>query len=159
VRVTFSKWSATPSQVFEAELLGRDAFGSWLAIPVGTVVSKRRVTSVTDHPAVLLVPAAGCFTVRYRRQHRYDVYVDVTTLPRLTDDALELVDLDLDVVRYRSGTVVVKDEDQFDERRLGYPQAVARQALATRSEVERLLATRTEPFDRAAEPWLDRVAG
>jgi len=162
VDVRFRKWQGTPATSFAATLLGRDAHGTWLGMPRGTVVTKKGASVPAGFPSVLLVPREGDWVARFRLEHRYAVYADVTTAAELTRSSLELVDLDLDIVRLRAtGEVLVKDEDEFAERRLthGYPDDVVATARRTRSYLARALTTWAPPFDGAAEPWLARVAG
>jgi protein associated with RNAse G/E len=56
------------------------------------------------------------------------------------------------------------DEDEFaaHQVRFGYPRELIDGARSATAAIERMLARRTEPFDRAAERWLelaDRVLG
>jgi predicted RNA-binding protein associated with RNAse of E/G family len=60
-----------------------------------------------------------------------DLYVDIVCPPQWrTPSQLRLVDLDLDVIRRRDGTVLIDDEDEFNEHAvsLGYPPQVAQSA-------------------------------
>jgi protein associated with RNAse G/E len=162
VEVRFSKWQGTPATSFAAIWLGRDAHGTWLGMPRGTVVTKKGMSAPVPFPSVMLVPHHGSWVARFRREHRYAVYADVTTAAVLSESSLELVDLDIDVVRFRAtGEVAVKDEDEFAERRetFGYPAEVVATARKTRSYLTRAITTWAEPFDGAAEPWLSSVAG
>jgi hypothetical protein len=67
------------------------------------------------------------------------------------------VDLDLDVIRYRNGKVLLDDEDEFAEHQvtLGYPEDVIEKALATAKWLMDAVEQRREPFGAAGRPWLD----
>ena len=81
-----------------------------------------------------------------------DLYVDMTTPPAWDGDVLRAVDLDLDVVRGRTGRVWVDDEDEFAAHRgpYGYPTAVVDLALRRlRRGVERPYATASRPSTAA----------
>jgi uncharacterized protein len=89
-----------------------------------------------------------------------DVYVDVTTVARWpSGDCVEMIDLDLDVVRRADGTVYVDDEDEFEEHRrsLGYPPRLVDGARAAAARLVLEVEDRRPPFDDAALPWLAQV--
>jgi hypothetical protein len=88
------------------------------------------------------------------------VYVDVTTPPAWDGAVVRAVDLDLDVVRGNTGRVWVDDEDEFAEHRarFGYPEEVARAALASCDRVHADVAAGRTPYDGSAAGWLARLA-
>jgi protein associated with RNAse G/E len=70
-----------------------------------------------------------------------------------------VVDLDIDVIRYRDGRVEVEDEDEFAQHRdeLGYPPEIVAGALAGAAELRAALAHGEEPFASHYLTWLARV--
>jgi protein associated with RNAse G/E len=91
---------------------------------------------------------------------RYEIYADVGTPPEWDGDVVRVVDLDLDVVRYRSGEVAVLDEDEFRVHReaFGYPARVVDTARTTAAALATALEGRREPFGTAGPTWLERLA-
>ena len=95
--------------------------------------------------------AAPCWT---------ELYLDVTTEPRWTaGDQVEMVDLDLDVIRRFDGSAEILDEDEFaaHQVRYGYPPEVVSRAQLTASTLLAAVASGAEPFGQACRAWLARV--
>ena len=157
VRVVFRKWDGRLHWHFWLRLLGEDDHGVWLAGPPGTVLQRGGEAAKHETDGfVMLVPRADSWTAIWNVDDDPEVYVDVTTLPEWSRDSVAAVDLDLDVVRYRDGTVALLDEDEFEEHRLvfGYPPTVADAAVATAHSLLDAVAHRVEPFDAAPSRWL-----
>lgn len=162
VTVRYRKYPDRAHWRHDLHFLGEDAFGEWLGGPVGTVVQRGDEDPIAlRHPMVQLIPAGSWWSLIVNDGGRYPIYVDVTTPARWSDDrsVVEMIDLDLDVVRTRDGTVALLDEDEFLEHRrtLDYPEAMVARARTTAAELVLALEAATEPFGTAAEPWLDAV--
>jgi uncharacterized protein len=163
MEIRFTKWGGHGHWRHPAmQLLGTDAHGVWLGGPAGTVMQRGDEPPVTlDHAFVSLIPATGCWIAHFNAPGRTQtaVYVDVTDRPVLSGGVVHAVDLDLDVVRLRDGTVEVLDEDEFAEHqiRYGYPPQVIAQALATTDNLVKLITARAEPFGEAGPTWLNRL--
>jgi predicted RNA-binding protein associated with RNAse of E/G family len=159
LRVVATKWGGRPHWEFDALLLGADEHGTWAGVPHGTVISRPGARIVTDQLQVVLFPPAGFVATFYDAagQVPCQVYVDITTVPVLTDVTATSVDLDLDVILGVTGRVWVDDEDEFAEHRLrwGYPPSVVAGAIATCEAVEAALTARRPPYDGSHRPWLD----
>ena len=89
------------------------------------------------------------------------VYVDMTTPPVWDGEVVRAVDLDLDVIRMREGSVVVDDEDEFAEHQvtLGYPPEVVALAEASRDRVHAAILDEAPPYDGSHERWLAVLHG
>lgn len=91
-----------------------------------------------------------------------EIYIDVCTTARwVADDRVEMVDLDLDVVRRRDGSVELLDEDEFVDHsaRFAYPPRIVAGARTTAAELMLAVEQRVEPFGSAAVRWLGALAG
>jgi protein associated with RNAse G/E len=92
-----------------------------------------------------------------------EVYCDITSPADWNGDAwVDLIDLDLDVVRRRgSGRVELRDEDEFAAHRssFGYPDEVVAPARAAAAWLRAALANGTQPFASAYRPFLAQVDG
>jgi protein associated with RNAse G/E len=74
-------------------------------------------------------------------------------------DTVEMIDLDLDVVRWRAdGSAGILDEDEFLEHQetYGYPQHIIDKARATTASLLLAVEARVEPFGDVGPAWLQR---
>lgn len=114
------------------------------------------------HTFVLLIPKDEWWIVSYDAPpQNIDVYVDVSMPPQWPNDKhVTAVDLDLDVIRLRDGTVFLDDEDEFAEHQvsLGYPKDVIEKALETSKWLMEAVEQRREPFGSAGQRWLEMLA-
>ena len=143
--------------------LGTDRHGLWLGAPRGTIV-RRGAEPAKPHPHgfVKLVPDGDRWWTAIfndRTGPRYEIYVDIATPPVREGDVIRAVDLDLDVVRRRDGTVALLDEGEFDEHlaAFGYPESVVVAARGAGTAVAAALEQNEAPFDGTAQPWLARL--
>ncbi len=161
VRVQMEKWGGQLHWHFSMEHLGRDEHGVWLAGAPGTVLQRgSEPPRVKPDAWVLLVPPSARWIASWNDEAGPEVYVDVTLPPEWRNGTLVAVDLDLDVVRERDGTVALLDEDEFAEHQVqfGYPLDVIEEAERTATWLMDAVAARTEPFDRIGPRWLARAA-
>jgi hypothetical protein len=88
----------------------------------------------------------------------FDLYVDIITPPRWEPDQVTVIDLDLDVIRYRDGRIELADEDEFEEHRVAfeYPAPVIEGALRSAREVMQMVGRGGSPFDESADLWRRR---
>ena len=161
----FKKWGDRQHYRFDLELLGTDEHGTWLAArpPVAVTAGPRGPFEMT-HPFVTLVPRDAWWIATFYAEpfgpSDVDVYVDITTPSAWSSDTrVSAIDLDLDVVRFRDGRVIVEDEDEFDEHiaSYGYPRDVIDTARETAEEILEAVTERREPFDEAARVWLAKL--
>ncbi|HET6625766.1 MAG TPA: DUF402 domain-containing protein [Nocardioidaceae bacterium] len=171
VRVVFSKWGARPHWEYDAVRLGADENGTWLGVPSGTRLSRPGADFCTEPAFVVLVPEAAPFTASFYADlpsgdvssapaWSVETYVDITTPPVWDGRTVRLVDLDLDVVKGRTGRVWVDDEDEFADHRtrFGYPDAVVRMALSSCESVRLAVESGHPPYDgRARAHWLGEL--
>src|SRR5262245_46463772 len=129
VRVEIRKYDGSPHRGLTARLLGRDRYGTWLAVPSGTVADSGKVWEI---PCVLLVPHGGWWTAMFTPAARNAaVHCDITTPAAWGSNWMTVTDLDLDVRKIReTGEVQLVDEDEFSVHsgKFGYPEEVIKQA-------------------------------
>ncbi|MFC6569623.1 DUF402 domain-containing protein [Actinoplanes utahensis] len=163
------KYDGRPHRRVTGHLLGTDDFGTWIGTPRGSVVHYsygwRRRQRTREH-AVRLLPHHGWWMAMFLdRPNRLDVYCDVATpaerdvsptgIPRFT-----VVDLDIDVLRFRSdGRVQIDDEDEFHQHRehFGYPADVVTAAGSAADALHQALAGPHDPFTGRHEIWMNRM--
>ena len=85
----------------------------------------------------------------------YDLYVNVTTPPDYGNGRLTCFDLDLDVLRWRDGSLTLVDEDEFEDNRVrfGYPPEVVKEATMTAAWLQEAVGENRRPLDRTGEVW------
>ena len=154
------KWPDRPHYSYMARVLGNDSHGHWFGLPRGTLW--RRPGGQKDlsrQVEVLLAPADGWWVAAWQGEpSTSELYVHVTTPPDYCYGRLTCVDLDLDVLRWRDGSVTLVDDDEFEDHRvrLGYPPEVVNGATTTAAWLKEAVAERRPPFDRTGEGWLSR---
>jgi hypothetical protein len=159
VELRYTKWGGKKHWHFPAQELGSDRFGWWYGVRAG-IPMRRGLEEpiVVDYDFIVLAPAEGSWVGSWNgpSEHRTEVYVDVTTVPVRSADAIEAIDLDLDVIRLRDGSVHLLDEDEFEEHQVlyGYPDEVIVQARATADELISMITARVEPFGEVGDTWL-----
>ncbi len=162
VPVRFGKWGGGPHWEMDLRYLGSDGFGDWLGSPAGMPLRRPGRTSWTDAEFAMLVPRRGDFVASFNGTGVADaVYVNITDTPRWDGGTVRAVDLDLDVIRRWDGTLLVDDEDEFEEHQveLGYPPEVVSAAQASCDAVVAAVTLGDEPWGTVGHAWAARAAG
>jgi len=162
ITVQFFKYPDHPHWRHDMKRLGEDQHGVWLGAPSGTVVQRGTEPPITlDHPFVQLIPSASYWALIYNgADHKYPIYIDIATPATWANEhRVEMIDIDLDVVRWKDGSVGVLDEDEFlDHRvRFRYPDWLADRARTTAAELVLKVEAGIEPFGLVPERWLRKV--
>lgn len=156
------KWPDRLHWQFEMRWLGEDAHGTWLAVPSGTIVRRGQEDAFQlPHGFVSVVPPDRWWTAEFYLTHpELEVYVNIGTPCGWSVNTVRQVDLDLDVIRTREGSVVTVDEDEFIEHQAAfdYPAELIEGARGAEREVTEMMERRAEPFGRASLPWLERAS-
>lgn len=164
IRLTFRKYDGSLHWHSTLRRLGEDEHGLWLGWGRNHVIARGAEPPITVKEAyVQLVRFDDWWCGSFNAPPRItEVYCDITTRAAWTaPDEISLVDLDLDVLRFRDGRPsAIVDEDEFEEHqvRYQYPVDVIK---AARDTADRLLAAvraNEEPFGSAYHGWLARVA-
>lgn len=162
LRVVYRKFDGSLHWNYTAQLLGEDEHGVWLGAAAGTPVQRGEVsTGPVESPHVLLFPRQAWWTACFNAvPHRTEIYCDITTVPhRPAATEITAIDLDLDVVRRRTGEVELLDEDEFaaHQVRYGYPAEVVAEARASADWLLGAVAGSVEPFGSVYHQWLRQV--
>jgi uncharacterized protein len=164
VRVQYRKYDGTAHRDYPARRLGDDDHGTWLGVEAGTASIYHGGPSVERIPFVVLIPRDQWWTAMFNPPPRTsEIYCDITTPARwVADHTVELVDLDLDVVRRRhSGQVELRDEDEFALHRVtfGYPDELVERAQRAASWLRAALKNGAQPFASRYCKFLAQVEG
>lgn len=143
----------------DTAFVGRDEHGAWLASPVGTVAQKgdAEPKSVRNR-GVHLVPDAAWWVFSFHpTSDKATHFLDISTPATFEEDRVTMIDLDLDVVRFSDGRVILEDEDEFAEHQvaLDYPVAWVEAASAAAEWGLDAIARDIEPFSLVAQRWWD----
>jgi uncharacterized protein len=162
IRVIYRKYDGSLHWHMELGRLGTDEHGTWLGAPAGSLCQRGSEEPVTFPQAyVLLIPRAGGWTMTCNAEPCWtELYIDITTEPRWTaGDQVEMVDLDLDVIRHFDGSAEILDGDEFAEHqaRYGYPPEVISDAERAASALLGAVTSCTEPFGQVCRDWLAKV--
>jgi len=143
------KFDGSPHRSVLALDLGTMPSGRWLFVQEGTLVSRPNGRDY-HHPcdAVTLVPSAGLWTATWLVGWDPPLYVDVASQVRLGDDRIVTIDLDVDVVRRRDGSVEVLDLDEFElhRQRFGYPPGLVANVTSTARALAEAIRMEQGPF-------------
>lgn len=161
VRVVYRKYDGSLHWHFPGRRLGADEYGVWVGLRAGTTAQRGTEAPVTwDDAAVMCFPYDAWWTAAFNAPpHRTLLYCDISTVPVWNDDEVRMIDLDLDVIRRRTGSVEVDDEDEFAEHqvRYGYPDDVIKQAQLSCDRLVESVHGGAEPFATTFQTWLDQV--
>jgi len=160
VLVDWLKWPADPYRATPMHRLGADGYGTWLFAPRGAAAaySEHGPTPLPVNFLTLVPDSAGWIATWMwgNPDIDIDVYVDVVVTPRWKSETeLQVVDLDLDVIRRRNGDVIIDDEDEFVENSSlrGYRAEVVDSARTTVEELAVAVAERRAPFGQQSDAW------
>jgi protein associated with RNAse G/E len=160
VRVVYRKYDEKLHWHQWMRYLGEDEYGVWLGAPANSVSQRGSEPEVTHSQAhVQLFPRDKWFTAIFNDEPRStEIYCDITTPVEFGEDVFTMVDLDLDVIKKRDGTILIDDEDEFAEHQVkySYPADVIETARATCDWLTTAVATE-EPFLTIYKTYLDKV--
>jgi protein associated with RNAse G/E len=164
VELVLRKYDGRPHRRVTGLLLGTDEFGTWIGTPRRSVVRYsygwRRIER-TREDSVRLIPHDGWWMAMFLAEpNRKDVYCDITAPAEHTAARITVIDLDIDLIRYRADhRVVIDDEDEFEEHRhrFGYPADVVTGATTAAAELREALTTAREPFGTHHRTWMTRM--
>jgi hypothetical protein len=165
VRVVFRKYDGSLHWHNTMRRLGEDHHGIWLGGPKGLISRKGEhgPPVVFEHAHVFLTQADAWWTAAFNAApHSTEIYVDVTTPVVWTSPSeVTMVDLDLDVLRFRADrSVLVVDQDEFAEHqiRYAYPPDIIAAAEKSADWLHAALGDGTEPFATEYRTWLAMVS-
>ena len=152
------KWPDRPHYAHQGWFLGDDEHGLWIELRVGSPVLRGDVVLFHgQHGGLMLLPPWGRSLVWFPEHGEVDLYVDVVTGVERTASSLTMIDLDLDVVRWRdTGVIELVDEDELElhEVTLGYPPGTADQARHDGATILAAALAGEAPYDGvAAAHW------
>ncbi|GIG57751.1 hypothetical protein Lfu02_21230 [Longispora fulva] len=158
--VRYTKFDGSLHWNHPATYLGADQHGTWLGVPAGATLLRDTTPKTLSYKFVMLFPRDAWWTACFNAQPtRTELYCDITTVPVITPEEVTMVDLDLDVTRWRDGTVNLLDEDEFIEHQVkyDYPPQVVKSAQDSADWLLRAVRERQSPFDGIHEEWLRLV--
>jgi protein associated with RNAse G/E len=146
-------------------VIGEDECGTWFGCTKGDPV---RLPNGDERPmeysGLVCLPHDDWFAMHYWHAHpEVELYVDISTPVVRTADAVTVIDLDFDVIRWNramGGHVSLVDEDEFEQHRveLSYPDDLQAAARRAAQDVLARVTRREKPFNlETVAPWLDAL--
>jgi hypothetical protein len=162
VQVRYGKWGGGRHYEFAMSRLGEDEHGVWLGAPGGTTFRRPGYAFTASVERVCCFAQDAGWTAAFLPRDRHDIatYVDITTVPVWTrdgaSDVVSMIDLDLDVVLGVDGSLLIDDEDEFEEHQvsLAYPAEIVALARSTTTAVFDAITAGDEPFHSIGQSWL-----
>ena len=150
VHIDFRKFPDHLHWQYTMHRFAEDEHGTWLWAPAGTVTRRGDELEQTVPCLFIKLISMGSWqSAIWNVAGKFEVYVDINTPPRWHGDRVQMIDLDLDVVRYAAdGSVTILDEDEFAEHQhsLGYPAQLIDGARNAAASAFVALEGRHEPF-------------
>ena len=143
-------------------VLGEDEYGMWVGCEPGSEQQKGSgPITMTSRPWVFCSVPDAWWSLVFNGQLPKTHFLDIITPPTINGTRIEMVDLDLDVVRTAAGEVYVDDEDEFlDHQKLyGYPPWMIDKARTTTAELAIAVERNDEPFNQTCRTWFDTCFG
>ena len=152
IRVIGTKYDGSPRDEWPAQLVERRGTLLRIYVPAGTeeIVRGIRRQVTTDGFTGLFWTDRWYNVWQIDRTEGVLVYANVAMPCQFDGSILRWVDLDIDIVCYADGSIVVKDEHEFEAHisRFAYPEGVVNCALPARDELRRLAYAGAFPFDQ-----------
>ena len=152
IRVVGLKYDGSPRDEWPAQLIEERGTQLRVHVPAGTeAILRGHRRQVSEDSGDFLF-----WTDRWYNVYQIDrtegvlFYANVAMPCQFDGGVLRWVDLDIDIVLCDDGSIVVKDEDEFEEHisRFAYPEDVVEHALAARDELLRLARASAFPFNQ-----------
>lgn len=154
------KWPKAPHYGHAGWVLGEDHHGLWLELRVGSPVYRgEELLFHGTGGGLMLVPPVDGWLAWFPEFGDFDLYVDIVSGTTRTESSVTMVDLDLDVIRRRDGSVELLDVDEFEAHQfaLAYPGDLIEHAERTAEHVLAAVRADAEPFaGSAAAEWMTR---
>ncbi len=152
-------YAPRPVLEWEDRVLGSDQFGTWLFCAEGDVHhSADGGQKVLPSDGVQLLPEAGWWVAFWWCAESW-IGVDICTPPVLDGSGWSYIDLELDLARLADGSVLLVDEDEFEQTVIAcrLPGDVVTAARMTAKDLQARLTTPSEPVVAAGWDWLNRA--
>ena len=156
VRVVSTKYDGSPRDTYEGQLIDSGRGVVRLSVSAGTPTwwakAQKWVDSVDDSIEIYFEDRWYNLW-HFAPNDRNMWYCNIAMPPTFDRETLRWVDLDIDVRCQADGSLVVLDEDEFEQNRIemGYPGDVVEAALAARDDVLSLAGQGLFPFDHQVQ--------
>jgi protein associated with RNAse G/E len=163
VRIVYRKYDGALHWHMTMTWLGEDEHGIWTGA-IAPVSSQRGTEPplVMNFDQVMLFPRGLWWTATFHAPPaRTEIYCDITSpVQWLSPREVTMIDLDLDVIRRRDGSIILDDEDEFAEHQIkyGYPADVITESERSAAWLQQALTNGTEPFASVYHSYLGRLA-
>ena len=152
IRVVGKKYDGSPRDEWPAQLIEERGTHLRVHVPAGTeeIVRGHRRQVIEDSSTCLFWTDRWYNVWQFDRTEGVLVYANVAMPCQFDGSVLRWVDLDIDIVYHADRSIVVKDEEEFEDHilRFAYPKDVIERALAARDELLCLAHAGEFPFNQ-----------
>ena len=153
------KWPRRNPSVAIGSYLGEDQYGHWVGQTEGAPwwLADHSRSGVFTASFVSLVPHNAYWTACFNKSDPlFDV--DIALPVQWNNDVIEIIDLELDVLRFTDGRVIVRDQEEFAQTRdtFNMPEAMVKQAESACAFMVDQLEQIAEPFGSVGKAWLSQ---
>lgn len=118
----------------------------------GTRVDEVRKNShwISHYAAYKVLPKNGLYNfIIVEKENGNEYYCNLASTPAITDNSVDYIDYDIDIVLSPDGDITVYDVEEFHERRVqhNYPDDLVAELLKEQTTVEKALHERSGFFD------------
>ena len=155
IRVVGEKYDGSPRDEWPAQLIEERGTQLRVNVPAGTeeIVHGHRRQVMQDSFTGLFWTDRWYNVYQIDRTEGVLFYANVAMPCQFDGSVLRWVDLDIDIVYHVDGSIVVKDEQEFEEHVLlfAYPEDVVDRALEARDELLSLARAGEFPFNQTGQ--------
>ena len=139
--------------VFGGYVVAEDEYGTWFFTPAKSSITWTNLAGKAgawEFDVLTLAPPSDWYFALWWGSHPYEVEmsIDICTSPGFNGRECSWVDLEIDLARLKDGSVVIEDEDEFEEScAAGWiTDDQKAEALRVTPLLEAMLRDRVEPF-------------
>lgn len=143
------KYPDVPHRGHFSHYPGEDEHGMWFQTAASEPIRRGSdVLFVAETRMLFCAPRDEAWLASFPTSGPFELYVDIVDRVEHGSASIQMVDLDLDIVRYRTGGVEMLDEDEFarHQAEFGYPAALIEHAIVTAQRVMASVISGDEPF-------------
>lgn len=150
IRVISTKYNGSPRDEWPAQIMSQQGTQIVIYVAAGTEeIIKGIRRGIIEHAYTGWYWTDRWYNIwHFERSAGVVFFANVSMPCRLDDQILRWIDLDLDIVQFADGSIVVEDQEEFEQhcQLFAYPPEVIDNALAARDELLHLARVGAFPF-------------
>lgn len=122
--------------------------------------SKNKILEFNTY-SIEFFPKKGWYTINVDVHKNGDIeyYCNICEQPIISEEGINFIDLDIDIVRDTNGNWSIVDQDEFLENSIlmDYPESLKNQVAETSKHLFNLINNQSFPFDGFIEKQIDKL--